>query len=150
MKKALIALTLFLLGCSETAITSSQSLPISAQMEIKGQTIELEVAKTEKEKAIGLMHRNSLPKNKGMLFDYSKKPSEDISFWMKNCRISLDIIFLENETVKAITTAPPCKQDPCPKYSAKVPVNRVIELNGGRANEIGIKIGDQIKISDIN
>ncbi|MEG4586149.1 DUF192 domain-containing protein [Microcoleus sp. MOSTC5] len=165
-----IAVILFLLGCSPTlpvantgatgilasqsptATTSGQVLPVSARARIAdrpsaepSKRIELEVAKTVEQQAMGLMYRTSLPDDRGMLFEF--KSARQVNFWMKNCKISLDMIFLRNGVVEAIeVSAPPCTADPCPTYGPNTVVDRVIELRGGRAAELGVKVGDRIEI----
>jgi uncharacterized membrane protein (UPF0127 family) len=170
-----VGLSLFLLGCSPTlpaanggtsgilasqsptATTSGQVLPISARARIAAdrplaepsKRIELEVAKTPEQQAMGLMYRTSLPDDRGMLFEF--KPARQVNFWMKNCKISLDMIFLRDGVIKAIqAAAPPCTADPCPTYGPNTPVDQVIELRGGRAAELGIKVGDRIEIEFLN
>lgn len=148
MKKLLLVITLLLTGCS-TEITSSQLLPISAEMKISNEVIKLEVPKTEIEKATGLMYRTSLPKNRGMVFNF--EPAQQLTFWMKNCKIPLDMIFMRYGVVRAIATkAPPCTSDPCPDYAPNMPIDQVVELNGGEAARLNIKIGDRIKIKVIS
>ncbi|MEG4576390.1 DUF192 domain-containing protein [Microcoleus sp. N3A4] len=158
-----IGVSIFLLGCSPalpvanagatgilasqspTATTSGQVLPVSARARIADRQIELEVAKTPEQQATGLMYRTSLPDDRGMLFEF--KPARWVNFWMKNCQISLDMIFLRDGVVEAIeVSAPPCTADPCPTYGPDTPVDRVIELRGGRAAELGVKVGDRIEI----
>ncbi|MEG3863191.1 DUF192 domain-containing protein [Microcoleus sp. herbarium12] len=158
-----IGVILFLLGCSpalpvansgvtgtladqsSTATTSGQVLPISARARIADRPIELEVAKTSEQQAMGLMYRTSLADDRGMLFEF--KPARWVNFWMKNCQISLDMIFLRDEVVTAIAAkTPPCTADPCPTYGPDTTVDRVIELRGGRAAELGVKVGDRIEI----
>jgi hypothetical protein len=91
------------------------------------------------------MYRTSLPDDRGMLFEF--KSARRVSFWMKNCKISLDMIFLRNGLVKAIElSVPPCTANPCPTYGPDTAVDRVIELRGGRATELGVKVGDRIEI----
>jgi len=147
----IIAITAFITGLAIILVTkdgeikSSQLLPISAETEINNQKIELEVAATKKEQDTGLMYRKSLPNNRGMLFKF--KSPQKVSFWMKNCQISLDMIFLQDGVVEAIKlSAPPCTADPCPTYGPDTAVDRVIELRGGRATELGVKVGDRIEI----
>ena len=126
-----------------------QTLPISAQAIIAGHTIGLEVAKTPQQQAIGLMYRTSLADNRGMLFPFN--PPQPVSFWMENTLIPLDMIFLQHGVVKAIDPqVPPCTTNPCPTYGPKVPVDQVIELRGGRAAQLGLKVGDQVKIDFLN
>ncbi|MCL2924163.1 MAG: DUF192 domain-containing protein [Trichodesmium sp. MAG_R04] len=130
------------------AFQESQELPITAQAEISGQIINLEVAKTLQEQAIGLMYRTELPDDQGMLFSFD--PPRKVNFWMKNCKISLDMIFIRFGVVKAITLdAPPCLADPCPVYGSGVRVDQVIELRGGRIRELDLNVGDRIIVSDI-
>ncbi len=159
----IIGVIVFLLGCSPTlpvanadatgilvsqsptATTSAQVLPISARARIADRPIKLEVAKTSEQQAMGLMYRTSLPDDRGMLFEF--KPARLVNFWMKNCKISLDMIFLRDGVVEAIeVSAPPCTADPCPTYGPDTAVDRVIELRGGRAAELGVKVGDRIAI----
>jgi uncharacterized protein len=165
-----ISLSLLLLGCAtsvpakviETPLTSGtalptppliatsptakvQMLPISAQVNLAGQPIMLEVARTPQEQEIGLMNRTELAADRGMLFTFV--PTQPVSFWMKNTLIPLDMVFIREGQVKAIASnVPPCKADPCPTYPSGVAIDQVIELRGGRAAELGLKVGDPIKI----
>lgn len=127
--------------------TQAQKLPVKAQAIISENLIYLEVPKTQKEKAKGLMYREYLHPNTGMLFTFY--PPQEVEFWMKNCLISLDIIFIKAGIVKAIAhNAPPCKAAPCPAYSSNVPVDSVIEIRGGRAKELDLRVGDDIAINN--
>ncbi len=123
----------------------SQMLPITAEATINGQVIELEVAHTPEQQATGLMYRTELAPNRGMLFPFS--PARRVGFWMKNCRIPLDMVFLYQNQVQSIThNAPPCLKDPCPIYDSRAVISQVIELAGGRAKQIGLQQGDRITI----
>ncbi len=123
-----------------------QVLPITAQAQISGQIINLEVTKTPKEQAMGLMYRTELADDRGMLFSFD--PPRKVNFWMKNCKISLDMIFIRSGVVKAIALdVPPCVAEPCPMYGSDVPVDQVIEVRGGRTRELGLKVGDRIIIT---
>jgi len=122
-----------------------QFLPISAQANIKDHLINLEVTKTIPEQSMGLMYRTSLPDDRGMLFSF--KPAKPVRFWMKNCLMSLDMIFLHNGVVQKIEeNVPPCKTQPCPTYGPDVPVDQVIEVRGGLAAKLGVKVGDRVSI----
>ncbi|UBF29530.1 DUF192 domain-containing protein [Kovacikia minuta CCNUW1] len=130
---------------AQVQANSAQVLPISSQVKIANQVIQLEVARTPEQQAMGLMYRTELPDDRGMLFPFN--PPRPVGFWMKNCNISLDMIFLREGKVLAIASnAPPCKADPCPIYNSNGVVDQVIELRGGRAAELGVKVGDQLKI----
>ncbi|WP_234996643.1 DUF192 domain-containing protein [Planktothrix sp. PCC 11201] len=126
-----------------------QMLPITAKAKIGGELIQLEVAKTPQQQALGLMYRTDLADDRGMLFPFAQP--RVVGFWMKNCKIPLDMIFLRGDVVKAIqVNALPCEQEPCPTYGPDVPVDRVIELRGGRSQELGLKVGDRIPINFLN
>ncbi|HEY9769421.1 MAG TPA: DUF192 domain-containing protein [Coleofasciculaceae cyanobacterium] len=132
-------------------IKSGQMLPITAIANISGATIELEVAQTPQQQATGLMFREALADNRGMLFPFQSERTA--RFWMKNVPISLDMIFLNGDRVVGLAVdVPPCQTEPCPIYGPEGLVDRVVELRGGRAKELGIKVGDTIKIQalDIN
>jgi hypothetical protein len=120
-------------------------LPISALAEMAGQKISLEVARTPEEQAMGLMYRTSLAPDRGMLFAFN--PPRPVSFWMKNVSIPLDMVFLRNGEVKAIAAnVPPCTTTPCPSYGPEIAIDQVIELRGGRAAELGLKVGDRVSV----
>jgi uncharacterized membrane protein (UPF0127 family) len=129
----------------KVAVNLGQTLPITAQATIAGRKIELEVARTPEQQAMGLMSRIKLGDYRGMLFLFD--PPQVVRFWMKNVRISLDMIFLQDGEVKAIAASvPPCTSNPCPTYGPETAVNQVIELRGGRASELGLKVGERVKI----
>ncbi|MGL4881593.1 MAG: DUF192 domain-containing protein, partial [Waterburya sp.] len=107
------------------------------------------------QQATGLMFRESLADDRGMLFPFE---NERIArFWMKNVSISLDMIFLNGNSIVGIAAdVPPCQADPCPVYGPETSANQVIlvdqviELRGGRAAELGLKTGDKINIKLLN
>lgn len=111
--------------------------------------IKLEVAQTPKEIQHGLMGRTALDKDSGMVFLF--KPASPTRFWMYNCFISLDMLFIKDGKIMRICEdVPPCKsQDPsqCPTYpsDADVTVTEVIEVNAGYCKKHGIKQGDTVK-----
>jgi uncharacterized membrane protein (UPF0127 family) len=131
-------------------IDTGQILPVSVNAIVgdralaePSQRIGLEVAKTPQEQAIGLMFRTELPDDRGMLFPIA--PPRNVRFWMRNVQIELDMIFLREGVVQAIIpNVPPCFGDTCPNYGPDVPVDAVIELKGGRAAQLGLKVGDRI------
>jgi uncharacterized membrane protein (UPF0127 family) len=130
---------------SSSPTNKGQMLPISAQAQMAGQQIKLEVARTPQERAMGLMYRTELAADRGMLFAFV--PPQPVSFWMKNTLIPLDMVFLRKGQVKAITAnVPPCRTEPCPSYPSGVAIDQVIELRGGRAAELGLKVGDRVNI----
>ena len=149
-----LLLTFVLTGCVTTAPVSSQThatensgqeLPITATAKIGEEVIELEVAKTPEQQAMGLMFRTDLAKNRGMIFLFS--PPRVTRFWMKNTLIPLDMIFLREGVIQSISgSVPPCKGDPCPSYGPFVEIDQVVELASGRAKELGLQKGDLLKV----
>mgnify|MGYP006266947357 CR=1 FL=1 len=169
--KALISLTIALgvlsLNCSSPALidskaqtslasekpsseNSGQILPISARAVVGGEEIGLEVAKTPQQQALGLMYRTDLPGNRGMLFTFD--PPRSARFWMENTLITLDMIFLRDGKIQAIAAnVPPCTAAPCPTYGPlQTLIDQVIELRGGRASELGLKVGDRLQVEFLN
>ncbi|GGF23785.1 hypothetical protein GCM10011321_13890 [Youhaiella tibetensis] len=102
-------------------------------------TFNVEVVDTDATRAKGLMFRQELPKDDGMLFDFLTE--RNTSFWMQNTFIPLDMIFIGADgTVKTIhENARPFDTTPIP---SQVPVRYVLEIAGGRSDEIGLKVGD--------
>jgi len=103
-----------------------------------------EIADTPETHARGLMFRRSIKDDYGMLFVFADEDYR--SFWMKNTRISLDIIYLngDRQIVDLHASVPPCYADPCPSYPSKFPARYVLELKGGMAKKLKLKIGDKI------
>lgn len=129
----------------QVATNRGQQLPISAQATIGKQVIQLEVALTPRQQAMGLMFRPALPDDRGMLFPFD--PPQPVGFWMKNVPVPLDMVFVRDGVVQAIAAnVPPCEQEPCPTYGPKVLIDQVIELRGGRAAELGLKLGDRLEV----
>jgi len=131
------------------ADTGAQHLPIEAQATIGDREIYLEVAKTPQQQQIGLMFRQRVGPQCGMVFPF--EPARPVRFWMQNVPISLDMIFLRADEVRAIeANVPPCDRDPCPLYGPqREPVDRVVELAGGRAAELGLVVGDRLEIQPL-
>ncbi len=128
-----------------------QRLPLSAQLTIGKQNILMEVARTAQEQSIGLMYRTELADNRGMLFVFN--PPRPASFWMKNTLIPLDMLFLSRGVIKYIgTEILPCAGDPCPSYGPdpKTEIDGVIELRGGRAAELKLKVGDRLTVRQLS
>ncbi len=102
----------------------------------------VELAQTPKQKAVGLMYRRSLADRAGMLFDYGRETS--VAMWMKNTFIPLDMIFIRgNGRISRIV------QRTIPQSLATIssggPVRAVLEVNGGTAERLGIRIGDRVE-----
>ena len=161
-----IVLSMVMLGCSTSKLNipnteqilaevnqikelPGQLLPIEATVVMGNEVIELEVTRTPRQQALGLMFRESLADNRGMLFSFEEP--KIARFWMKNVTIHLDMIFLLDGQIQAIAAnVPPCTSTPCPVYGPNQLVNQVIELRGGRAAELGLQAGDRLNIDFID
>jgi uncharacterized membrane protein (UPF0127 family) len=102
----------------------------------------IEIADTPQEQQKGLMYRQDLAPDAGMLFDYGKE--QRVSFWMQNTYIPLDMVFIAADgTVKHVhANAKPLDPTSIPSRFA---VRFVLEIPGGRAAEIGLKEGDRLE-----
>ncbi|MFH1326112.1 MAG: DUF192 domain-containing protein [Candidatus Falkowbacteria bacterium] len=105
---------------------------------------KVELAVTSAEKSRGLMYRERLAENSGMLFIFERP--DIYPFWMKNTLIPLDIIWLneQREIVFIKHAALPCQVDVCPNIIPAKSASYVLELNAGVAESIGLKIGDEL------
>ena len=102
----------------------------------------VEVASTSEQQAMGLMYRNKLSPDRGMVFPFD--PPRDASFWMRNTLIPLDMIFIRADgsiaNIEANTV--PYSEEP---VTSDGPVMAVLEIAGGRSAELGIKPGDKVE-----
>jgi uncharacterized protein len=106
----------------------------------------VEIADTPAKRETGLMFRESLPENQGMLFIFESSGEHD--FWMKNTLIPLDMIWIDaNLNVADIKTAEPCNESVCQLLAPEKDALYVLEINRGLAGENEIKVGDKVVIS---
>ena len=103
---------------------------------------QVEVMRTPEQRAKGLMYRNYMPADRGMLFDF--KQVEPVAMWMQNTYISLDMLFIRADgTVARIAErAEPLSTRTIPSGE---PVLSVLEVNAGIAEKLGIKPGDKVE-----
>ena len=139
----LLAVLLFS-GCVQTQL-QGEYLQNTACFENRN-CIFIEIADSESEREKGLMFRESLAKNSGMLFVFEKE--EKYSFWMKNTLTALDIIWIneDKKIVDVFENAQPCKTEHCPIMTPKENALYVIEANSGFVKENNVKIGQVAKI----
>ncbi len=104
----------------------------------------VELARTAAEQERGLMNRESLPEDRGMLFIFGK--TSIYPFWMKNTLIPLDIIWIDqNHNIVAIKKAVPCTTPDCEVYEPYAKALYVLELNAGEAEKSQAKVGDKVE-----
>ncbi len=109
-----------------------------------GRSVTAELALTETERARGLMNREMVLPDQGMLFIFGEEAVH--SFWMKNTLIPLDMLWLDDDRriIHIERDVPPCKADPCPSYGPQTPSSYVLELKGGMAAVFELKIHDKL------
>ena len=113
---------------------------------IGGQPIEVELAKTDEQKTLGLGQRASLPANRGMLFVYSEYLIP--KYWMKDMEFPIDIIWIKDDMVVGYEKSlqPTVDILNLPTYQPKNFINYVLEVNAGWVDQHGIKVGDEVKL----
>jgi len=118
-----------------------------APLYIGDRLFRVEVADTDSARARGLMFRRTLGEDQGLILAWADDDLRTI--WMKNCYIHLDLIFLNQrrQVVAIFANVPPCATEPCATYSVPIPVRYVLEICGGRARELGLKVGDPLLFS---
>lgn len=109
--------------------------------------LEVEVAANEVQRQVGLMNRESLSENKGMLFVFQSDGF--MNFWMKNTLIPLDMLFIDTGGYvrHIVHNAVPCTADldkDCPKYNSGASVQYVLEINAGLAKKWQLREGDKV------
>ncbi|HEX6095818.1 MAG TPA: DUF192 domain-containing protein [Thermoanaerobaculia bacterium] len=113
-----------------------------------GFVVSVEIAADDEMRAQGLMYRDHLDPGKGMLFVF---PRDDVfSFWMKNTRIPLDMIWVDSarRVVGIKENVPPCHVVNCPSYGPGVIARYVLEVGGGEAAKHQLKVGDTLQFID--
>jgi hypothetical protein len=103
--------------------------------------ISVEVAETPEEKAKGLMFRRTLADLEGMLFLYSEP--QPVAMWMRNTYLALDMVFIDRAgtVIRIAERTVPFSED---RIESGGPVLAVLEINGGLAERLGLKPGDQV------
>lgn len=115
-------------------------------VELAGKTFSVEIADTSEKQALGLMFRDSMPADEGMIFIFPNEAPR--SFWMKNTRIPLDIMYFDKnlKLVSISADTPPCRVSRCPSYPSVAPAQYVLELNAGMAARLGVGVGDTLTL----
>jgi len=110
-----------------------------------GRKIQAELAITPEKRARGLMFRESLDADRGMLFVFPEAAFHD--FWMKNCRFPIDMIWLSTEKriVHIERAVPPCQEDPCPTYGPFRKAQYVLEVVADFSLQEELRLGDLIE-----
>ncbi|MFH2021605.1 MAG: DUF192 domain-containing protein [archaeon] len=106
--------------------------------------IDAKIARTVEERQIGLMFKEDLNEDEGMLFIFES--SGVYGFWMKNMKISIDMIFLDKnkKIITIVRNANPCESEPCDIFRPDSDSKYVVETAAGFSDKYGLEIGDSV------
>ena len=146
-----VLLLLFLTMCAQPSTPPPSATATGPRVVLPdGAVFHVELATDPQTRGQGLMFRDRVRENTGMLFLFPT--SQPLSFWMKNTIIPLDIVFLD-ETGRVVDVqfdVPPCRADPCPSYPANAVVGRyVLEVGAGVARQHGVGPGSILKLEGL-
>lgn len=132
----------FLIGTDVAAETDTSDLmPLSIHTKAGVKSFQVELADTPETRQRGLMFREKLASDRGMLFDYHKPRM--VFMWMKNTLIPLDMLFL-SETGIIVTIETNTVPHSLETISSKIPVRAVLELKAGIVEKFDIQVGDRV------
>jgi uncharacterized membrane protein (UPF0127 family) len=137
--------------------TAPATQPKREKLTIAGEVFQLEIAADEAAREKGLMHRERIDDHGGMLFIYPE-PQSELGFWMKNCPIDIDILYVDHAgrvvSTYRMQEAPARRpgesesdyDDRLPRYPSKRPAQFAIELKAGTIERLKIKPGHEIEM----
>jgi uncharacterized membrane protein (UPF0127 family) len=139
----LLLALLLLVGCDHGSGSTAGGLP-TTRMTIGSKTFTLEIADTQDTRTYGLMRRDSMPDDHGMIFVFNQEAP--LGFWMKNTRIPLDIIYLN--AAGQVVSVKQMKAYDQSSVPSDGPAQYAIELNKGAATAAGAKAGMTLKLPE--
>lgn len=135
----IIVIIVFSVSCQRIKMTTTT-------LSINGRPLTVEIARTRKQRVRGLMHREELDWNRGMLFIFEEE--KVLSFWMKNTKIPLSIAYLDSEgKVTDIFNMEPYSLQP---VTSRFECKYALEVNLGFFRESGLLVGDRIDLDYLN
>lgn len=151
--RALLPLMALLFSGCLAAVPAKGSLPVKQACLISAEQtipITLEIAVSSEQRSRGLMERETLGPEAGMLFVYSHQRRADHGFWMYRTLIPLDIAYMDRHgIIRAIRQMAPCPEAQgrdCPTYRAGVPFYLALEMNHGYFESRGVEVGDRLSL----
>lgn len=148
---SLIALGLFLYQkqASLSELPFLPQKPIYGQIEVGDDSFKVEIANTQARRSKGLADKPSIASNEGMLFVFPQQGK--YPFWMKGLKYPLDFIWIKGDKVvdvlPNIEAPKPDQSDASlPIFEPKENIDKVLEVNAGSIEKMGIKVGDQVRI----
>jgi len=118
-------------------------------VEVGGQRYRVEIADEQAERARGLMFRDELDDDAGMLFIWPHAAPR--AFWMRNTRIALDIVYIgpDLDIVGWSLDTPPCRTRNCRSYPSGQPAKYALEVNAGEMERLDVELGDPVRFGNI-
>ncbi|MGH2754453.1 MAG: DUF192 domain-containing protein [Actinomycetota bacterium] len=151
MRKLLVLCmcALVLVACYDNAPKESDAgLPIGRVLLGGGENpvfVDVEIAETKEQRERGLMGRDSLAEDAGMMFMYFEPVMH--GFWMKDTKIPLSVAFIgEEQTILEIIDMDPCTEATCPSYTPTVEYTAALEVNQGAFERWGVEVGDPVTL----
>jgi uncharacterized membrane protein (UPF0127 family) len=134
--------------CTTLGLSACAARASGPYVELKGHRFQIEIAADEPSRERGLMFRESMPADHGMLFVFDD--AQVRTFWMKNTHIPLDILYFDADykLLSVQQRVPPCLNsgNNCPGYPSEGAARYVLELNAGMADKLGVKSGDALTV----
>lgn len=146
LRSSLFLMLFMVLGASAAPAEDPNPVgPREALVVVSGKSthaFQVEVVRREVDRNRGLMFRESMADGHGMLFDFA--PPREVSFWMKNTYIPLDIIFIDarGRIIRIAENTVPFDLAPIPSGGV---ARGVLEINGGLSRKLGIRTGDRVR-----
>lgn len=137
----LVRLLLFCLLLVAGTSPSAATITLEVTGRDRSEHFQVELAADPESRARGLMHRTELPRDHGMLFIFDERAR--VAFWMRNTLISLDMLFIRDDQIVHVHHE--AKPGDETRIWSPEPVDKVLEINGGLARELGIGPGDRIR-----
>jgi uncharacterized protein len=135
---------------NQTSAPQSSSSLTKSTMKVGNTTLNVEVAKTESTRRTGLSEHSKLDSDSGMLFVFDQKDFTP-DFWMKGMQFPIDIIWINENKVTQINKKvpvplPTVADSDLPRYRPTQPIDYVLEVASGVADDKGIKVGDKVEL----
>ncbi|MGE4618845.1 MAG: DUF192 domain-containing protein [Planctomycetota bacterium] len=140
-----LAMLFFGAGCGGPKLAPLSTRPGMHPVEISGHKVWCSIAADNASRQRGLMHRDSMPEDVGMLFIFTEASPQ--GFWMKNCAIDLDIAYIDDDGIIVdilMMKAPEPNQVLLPRYRSSKPVRYALETNVGWFAARGLKPGIKV------
>jgi uncharacterized membrane protein (UPF0127 family) len=137
----LLAALFMICGCTGSPAPPSSGLPTTT-LRLGNKTFVLEIAATSESRERGLMRRDSMPADHGMIFVFPTQ--QPLAFWMRNTRIPLDIVYVDQ--TGRIVSIKQMKPYDTTEVRSDSPAKWAIELNKDAARDAGAKVGEMLEI----